>query len=203
MFKKILFITSSVALLSASTTICFKKEHSDPSTIETVPLDGGKCGGKLSVQDMQRQGYEVGDIKISSEDRGLDYIYIFKKDEPKATVTTDGKMILSKEDLRAKMEELKEEDKAKAKAKEQVANIAKGKEIYETTCRKCHGDGTISAYGTARPLKELSTEDIEIAFRDYSVGDKNNGMGEIMKPYVDAYTQDDLIAISAYIQTLK
>jgi len=203
MFKQTLLLASSMALLSASTTMCFKKEHIDPSTIETIALDGGKCGGKLTVQDMQRAGYQVGDIKISSGKSGLNYIYIFKKGEPRATVTEDGKLILSKEDLRAKMEELREEDKAKEEKKQQVTDIAHGKEIYESVCRKCHGDGTIEAYGAARPLRSLSQEDMEVAFRDYSVGNKNNGMAGIMKPYVDFYTQKDIRAIAAYIQTLQ
>ncbi len=204
MLKKTLLLASSVALLNASTTMCFKKEHIDPSTIETVKLEGGECGGKLSSQDMQRLGYTVGDIKISSGEIGLNYIYIFKKDEPLATVTTDGKMILTKEDLKAKFLELQDEQKAEQKEKERVANLALGKDIYENVCRRCHGDGTTRAYGVATPLVELSETQIITAFREYGFSQKDNGMAMLMKPYASTYNEKELKAISAYIQnTLK
>ena len=201
MLKKTLLLASSAALLSASTTMCFKKEHIDPSTIDTVKLEGGECGGKLSSQDMQRLGYTVGDIKISSGETGLNYIYIFKKDEPLATVTTDGKMILTKEDLKAKFLELQDEQKAEQKEKERISNLALGKDIYENVCRKCHGDGTTRAYGVATPLAELSETQIITAFAEYRFNQKDNGMAMIMKPYVSRYNESDLKAISAYIQT--
>ena len=201
MLKKTLLLASSVALLNATTTMCFKKEHIDPSTIETAKLEGGECDGKLSSQDMQRLGYTVGDIKISAGETGLNYIYIFKKDEPLATVTTDGKMILTKEDLKAKFLELQDEQKAEQKEKERVANLALGKDIYENVCRSCHGDGTKRAYGVATPLVELSETQILTAFAEYRFSQKDNGMAIIMKPYVSRYSESDLKAISAYIQT--
>jgi len=40
-----------------------KKSIIDPSTIETVKLEGGECGGKLTSEDMQRKGYSVGFYK--------------------------------------------------------------------------------------------------------------------------------------------
>jgi cytochrome c553 len=201
MFKKTLLLASSVALLNATTTMCFKKEHIDPSTIDTVALEGGECQGKLSSEGMQRQGYVVSDIKISSGETGLNYIYIFKKDEPLATVTTDGKMILTKEDLKAKFLELQDEQKEEAKEKERVANLGLGKDIYENVCRRCHGDGTTRAYGVATPLVELDETQIIQAFREYSFSQKDNGMAMIMKPYVSQYNETDLKAISAYIRT--
>jgi len=204
MFKKTLLITSSVALLSASTTMCFKKEHIDPSTIETVKLEGGECGGKLTSEDMQRKGYEVGDIKISSGETGLNYIYIFKKNEPLATVTTDGKMILTKEDLRAKMQELREEDKAKEKEKIRVGNVTKGKEIYTSQCIKCHGEkAQISAYNVARPLTSLTFDQMEMAMTDYDMNLRKGPYAFLMKPYASTLTVERLRAISAYVQSLK
>ena len=204
MFKQTLLLASSVALLSASTTMCFKKEHIDPSTIETVKLEGGECGGNLSSQDMQRAGYEVGDIKISAGDTGLNYIYIFKKDEPLATVTTDGKMILTKEDLRAKMQELRDEEKAEEKEKIRVGNVAKGKEIYTSQCIKCHGEkAELSAYNVARPLNTLSFDQMEMAITDYDLGTRKGSYAFLMKPYANNMAVDNLKAVWAYIQTLK
>jgi len=34
------------ASLLADTTMCFKENHPSMATIETVPLNGGACGGK-------------------------------------------------------------------------------------------------------------------------------------------------------------
>jgi len=204
MFKQTLLLASSVALLSASTTMCFKKEHIDPSTIEIVKLEGGECGGNLSSQDMQRAGYEVGDIKISAGDTGLNYIYIFKKDEPLATVTTDGKMILTKEDLRAKMQELRDEEKAEEKEKIRVGNVEKGKEIYTTQCIKCHGEKAEKrAYNVSRPLNTLSYDQMEMAITEYDMNLRKGSYSFLMKSYSSSLTVEKIQAISAYIQTLK
>lgn len=203
MFKQTLLLAFTSALLSASTTMCFKKEHIDPSTIESQKLEGGECGGKLSAQDMQRLGYTVGDIKISSGESGLNYIYIFKKDEPLATVTTDGKMILTKEDLRAKMQELRDEEKAEEKEKIRVGNISSGKEFYEANCKQCHGDGTIAAYGVARPLLNLSQTQMENAVRDYDFNKRQSATATIMKPYASLLTTERIQNIYTYLQTLK
>jgi len=203
MFKKTLLLTSSVALLSASTTMCFKKEHIDPSTIETVKLEGGECKGKLSSEDMQRNGYAVSDIKISSGETGLNYIYIFKKDEPLATVTTDGKYILSKEDLRAKMQELRAEEIAEEKEKIEAGNIAVGKTFYEANCQQCHGDGTIAAYGTARPLRSMSLSQMENAIIDYDYDQKVSSTAALMKPYANMLTTKRIQNIYSYLQSLQ
>ncbi len=204
MFKKTLLITSSVALLSASTTMCFKKEHIDPSTIETVKLEGGECGGKLSSEDMQRNGYSVSDIKISSGETGLNYIYIFKKGEQLSTVTQDGKYILTKEDLKAKFAEFQEEERAEKAEKVRIGNVVKGKELYTTQCIKCHGEkAQKSAYNVARPLTSLTFDQMEMAMTEYDMDIRKGTYAFLMKPYSSGLTVEKLKAISAYIQSLK
>ena len=42
------------ASLLADTTMCFKENHPSMATIETVPLNGGACGGKYSINDMKK-----------------------------------------------------------------------------------------------------------------------------------------------------
>ena len=54
MLKKSLYVMCTASILSAATTMCYKKDHLDPSTIETIPLDGGECAGKLSVNQMKK-----------------------------------------------------------------------------------------------------------------------------------------------------
>ncbi len=204
MLKQTLLLASSVALLSGATTMCFKKNHLDPSTIETVVLDGGACGGKLTVEDMQRDGYSVSDIKISSGETGLDYIYIFKKGEPLSTVTTDGKMILSEEDLRAKMQELREEEKAEEKAKIKAGNIAAGKTFYESNCQKCHGlKGEINAYGVSRPLNKLNYDQFSNAILDYTLNDRATSTAILMRPYANILTDNRITDIISYLQSLN
>jgi len=61
--------------LFAQTTICHKKEWSKPSTIEFTSLDGGKCEGQFSLNQMKKKGWFVKDIKINTSGKGLDYIY--------------------------------------------------------------------------------------------------------------------------------
>jgi len=205
MFKKTLLLTSSVALLSASTTMCFKKEHIDPSTIETVKLEGGECGGKLTAQDMQRNGYEVGDIKISSGENGLNYIYIFKKGQQQLAQTTlDGKYILTKEDLKAKFAEFQEEERIENQKKQRVANIAAGKIKYEMNCQECHGEkGEKSAYGVSKPLNTLSLDYMQGAIRDYVIGEKSDPMAILMKPYAVMTKESDVENIHSYLQSIN
>jgi len=61
--------------LFAQTTICHKKEWTKPSTIESISLDGGKCEGTFSLNQMKNKGWFVKDIKINTSSQGLDYIY--------------------------------------------------------------------------------------------------------------------------------
>ncbi len=67
-----IFMTQS---LFAQTTICHKKEWTKPSTIEHISLDGGKCEGQYSLNQMKKKGWFVKDIKINTSGQGLDYIY--------------------------------------------------------------------------------------------------------------------------------
>jgi len=134
----------------------------------------------------------------------LNYIYIFKKDEPLSTVTTDGKLILSKEDLREKLQELKEEDQSKANKKQKLANIAKGKELYNLTCQKCHGvNAKKEAYNSARPLANLTLDNMKQSIQDYTLGEKDNGNAILMSPYADRLQSEDIVDIYSYLQTLK
>ena len=199
MFKKAFLIASSALLLNAASTMCYKKNHFDPDTIETVPMQGGKCEGIFSIEKMKELGYTVKDIKITDGESGLNYMYILEKEQGESAFVNGKSM--TKDDLKAYINELKQEEEVEKEKEKVRANIELGKSIYESTCSRCHGDGTTSAYGTARPLIELSEDDIIMAFREYQLQEKDNGMAIVMKPYVSRYNQKDLKAISAYIDT--
>ena len=195
MIKKGLFVLSLASLVMADTTMCSKKDWMDPSTIETTTLDGGKCAGTKSLTDMKADGWVTEDIKISSGKDGMNFMYVLKK---------GGSVILSDGDLEQRLNQI--QDKREEKKKEEIIKVAKanGQKIYKESCASCHGKkGEIEAYNSSKALNTMSIEDIEVAFRDYGLSTKDNGMAIIMMPYVDKYLANDVKSIAEYIQTLK
>jgi len=200
--KKTLLSLAVVSLLNADTTMCFKKNHIDPSTIDEVALDGGKCGSKLSSTDMKKDGYIIEDIKITSTKNGMDFIYIFKK-PTSIQVGSDG-VVLTDSALKARLRKINNEVQVEKKKKKEQELSAQGETTYKTVCSKCHGESAEkNAFNTSEPLNTLSVEQIEVAIRDYGLDTKDNGMGIIMKPYASKYTAKEFTQIANYIQTLK
>ena len=74
-------ILLSLTVANAKTTVCYKKNWSSPSTIETAALDGGACEGKYSISQMKEMGWNVLDIKIDSEQNNLSYQYLLTNDK--------------------------------------------------------------------------------------------------------------------------
>ena len=202
MIKKSLYLICTASVLSASATMCYKKEHLDPSTIETIALSGGECKDKLSVNDMKKNGYQVDSMKIQEGKNGFNYIYVFQKNTTNQKVVSFGNG-LTDEELTARLENIQKKKKAKIEKEEMVASIDLAKNLYEDTCRRCHGDGTISAYNLSRPLKNLSLEEMQISMRDYSNGTKDNGMAILMQPYANLLIKKDIDGIYNYLKTLK
>lgn len=202
MFKKLLILTSFAAVLNAATTMCYKKNHFDPETIESIPLKGGKCEGVLSANQMKEHGYTVKDIKISDGDSGLNYMYIFEKADAFDTAIINGQT-MSKEDLKSYINELKVEDEIKQKKAKAKANLAAGKESYIKHCQECHGEkGEIKAYGT-RALIKMSSDDIEITMRDYALDEVDSSYAFLMKPYAVIVNENQVKNIIGYLETLK
>ena len=201
MLKQSIFLLSTVSLLSASTVMCYKKNHFDPETIENTPLKGKICDKKLSVNDMKKNGYEVKDIKIQNGTEGLNYIYIFKKETQKKQLAQTAP--ISQTTLKAQLKQLKADEEKAKKVDQDKIDLSEGEKIYNKTCKSCHGDGTISAYNSATPLVQLSVEDIEVAFRDYGLDQKDNGLAMIMKPIAVTTTEEETKQVAKYIQTLK
>ena len=195
MIKKGLFVLSLASFVMADTTMCFKKDWMDPSTIETTTLDGGKCASSKSLTDMKADGWAVEDIKISSGKAGMNFMYVLKK---------GGSVILSDGDLEARLNQI--QDKREEKKKEEIIKVAKanGKKLYSSTCASCHGvKGEIEAYNTSKALNTMSVEDIELAMRDYRIDERTGINAMIMKPYADLVQGKDARSIAEYIQTLN
>jgi len=204
MLKKSLYVMCTASLLSAATTMCYKKDHIDPSTIESISLDGGKCAGKLSVADMQKDGYQIDSMKLQDGKNGFNYIYIFSKNTQNTMpMASSAGVVLTDAQLTARLEKIQAKQKVEAEQKQTVSSFEDGKKLYETTCKRCHGDGTIKAYNKARPLKSLSLEQMELSIRDISNGTQNNGMAMLMKPYTDLISKQDIVDIHTYLNTKK
>ena len=73
-------ILLSLTVANAKTTVCYKKDWTSPSTIETTKLDGGECQSKFSITQMKEMGWNILDIKIDSEQNSLTYQYLLTND---------------------------------------------------------------------------------------------------------------------------
>jgi cytochrome c553 len=205
-------ILSSILLLSsaslfADTTMCFKENHKSMATIESTPLDGGICAGKFSVNDMKAKGWNVDDIKISQSATGMNFIYILKtpnSSTPSTTPNFVGNQAQMEANIMAKLEKKKvEEEKAKVEKELKDAAIDAEK-LYTTKCQNCHGaTGEKRAYNSARPLKDLSYEDMQESIKDYKNGSKNSGNATIMTPYANFIDYKELKGIHAYISKIN
>ena len=206
MLKKSLYLMCTASLLSAATTMCYKKDHLDPSTIENIALDGGKCGGKLSVQDMQKEGYEIDSMKLQDGQNGFNYIYVFTNNTQVQSINTNvatSGVTLTDAELTARIEKIQDTKKAKVEKEEKISSIEEATKLYNTSCKRCHGDGSIRAYNTAEPLNSLSLEEMQLSMRDYANGTKDNGMAILMRPFANTLTKKDVEGVYHYLKTIK
>jgi cytochrome c553 len=204
-------ILSSILLLSsaslfADTTMCFKENHKSMATIESTPLDGGICASKFSVNDMKAKGWNVDDIKISQSATGMNFIYILKTPNSATPTTSNfvGNQAQMEANIMAKLEKKKvEEEKAKVEKELKDAAIDAEK-LYTTKCQNCHGaTGEKRAYNSARPLKDLSLDDMQESIKDYKTGNKTGGNASIMTPYANFIDYKELKGIHAYISKIN
>lgn len=195
--KKLLAIltlsTLSLTSVLAETTMCFKENHQDFSTIEKVKLDGGLCASSKSVKDMKKEGWSVDDIKIS----GSNYIYIFKK---QTTLNTVNLAEIERKVLE-KLEVRKKEEREAAKREIRLQKSLTGQKIYTSKCANCHGEKGEEPYGTSRAINELNLDDFLITIRDYGLGEYDRGQAFIMTPYTIG--QNEAKNVYIYLQSLK
>ena len=205
-------ILSSILLLSstsifAETTMCFK-ENASMSTIEKTPLDGGVCNGKFSVNDMKAKGWSVDDIKISQSSTGMNFIYILKNGVTVSAPTQSSQFVGNQAQMEANILaklEAKKEAEEKAKVEKELKDAAViAKELYTNKCQTCHGaKGEKSAYNTARPLKDLSVEDMQESIKNYKVGKVDSMNANIMAPYANFVDYKEIKGIHAYLQSIN
>ena len=87
---------------------------------------------------------------------------------------------------------------------ERPGDIARGKQIYETTCFKCHGmKAEKSTYPNARNLNTLTKEQLVTQIDGYSRDETFGGSTKmIMNQYAVSLTTSDIASVSAYIYSL-
>lgn len=186
-------MTLSLTSLSAETTMCFKENHKNFSTIDQAKLDGGMCLGTKTANEMKKEGWTVDDIKIN----GSNYIYIFKKQTTLSTVNMAEleRKVLEKLAIRDK------EAKEAAKVEMRRQKSLSGQRIYINKCQNCHGEKGEAPYGTSRPINDLNLDDFLTTIRDYGLGEYDRGQAFVMTPY--AIGKNDAQNVYVYLQSLK
>jgi cytochrome c553 len=171
----ILFIIS--VSLFASTTMCYKKNYSDITNVESQTFDGGTCQGGESIDSMKAQGWIVDDIKIKNLDNGnYDFVYILKQKPENNVSNKNLDKDVDYEKLAQETEKYKKEQKAKADY-----NLAVEK--YKIHCANCHGkNGELEPYGTSRKLTQFTKEEFVYQMYEYRYGDVDRGKAYLMRP---------------------
>lgn len=78
------------------------------------------------------------------------------------------------------------------------------KTVYMKKCVTCHGvNGEKKALGLARELNTLNKEDIDTALNGYKSGTHGGKYKKLKTGLVNTLSDDDILALTAYIQTLK
>ncbi|MGB5793881.1 c-type cytochrome, partial [Poseidonibacter sp.] len=151
----------------------------------------------------QKDGYQIDSMKLQDGKNGFNYIYIFSINTQNTMPMATAGVVLTDAQLTARLEKIQAKQKVEEEQKQTVSSFEHGKKVYETTCKRCHGDGTIKAYNKARPLKSLSLEQMELSIRDIANGSQDNGMAMLMKPYADMISGQEIKDVYNYLNTVK
>ena len=129
-FNKLLLASATICLTSnltfAQETTCYKNEVEKPSLIEDVTLDGGICGGKLSLNQMKNDGWDILDIKITTTQNKFNYTYYFTKGENKKLSLNEETTTTSNKEFSIKPLGIKIDNIANNKSTINVGNLIVG-----------------------------------------------------------------------------
>eukprot|EP01155_Anaeramoeba_flamelloides_P014261 Anaeramoba_flamelloidesa342851_13.p1 GENE.a342851_13~~a342851_13.p1 ORF type:complete len:201 (-),score=13.08 a342851_13:67-669(-) len=199
--KYIFLFTLLITISNAITTMCYKNNHNDPSTIEKIALNGGECSGKYSLIQMKENGWLIDDMKISMINESMNYIYILKKSANKkveeiVNVAVPVSDKIDYKELASQMNKEKEKE-------ETISLIQRGKTFYNKTCVNCHGEkGEIVQRGT-RKINTLTLEDMKESIYNYEWNEYDRASAQIMKPYAELIVEKDVEAVHKYLQSIK
>ena len=177
--KYIVLLLTFTFTVFANTTMCYKNNIKDISTVEDKFFSGGECNGLNSINDMKKQSWSVDDIQISKNNDGFNFIYILKKDEQIKTVLVNSKTGNN-------------------------VNLSNGKRIYKKVCQSCHGDkGELTPYNSSDAINSFDLNTMQRTIRDYSMDEQDKGFAMIMKPYADSVTSNDIENIYKYLKSIN
>lgn len=197
LLKPLSLITLISSLALSQTTMCFKQNHNDFTTLESIKLDGGLCAGEKSINDMKKDGWKTDDIKID----GNNYIYILKKDE----VTMQNIDMEKLEAQILKRLELKEENANKAAILEKRERMSiSGKRMYINKCQNCHGEKGEVLPGNSRALNEMNLFDFTTTIRDYNNGSGyDRGTAFQMLQWANIMNANDIKNVYLYLEAIN
>lgn len=195
---KSLSLVALITTLSFSqTTMCYKQNHKDFTTLENTSLDGGACEGKKSLSQMKTEGWSVSDIKIDKDN----YIYILKKDEP--TINNIDLQALENQILK-RLEQKGEIEAKNAIAQRKEKMSISGKNMYIKKCQNCHGEKGEALPGNSRPLDTMSLFDFMQTITDYNNGSGyDRGTSFQMLPYANLMDKKDINNVYIYLQSIN
>lgn len=202
LITKITLLASVSTLAFSEVSICFKKNHQDFSTLESVKLDGGKCMGNKSQNDMLQNGWKLD----SFDSKNGDYLYIFKKDENivNSTSVVSVQSVESIVDKKIqKLEKKKTEDIAKKEIIKKEESISIGKNIYNTKCSSCHGINANKKIGNSALLNTMNLDDFLYSLKGYKLGSYNLGDSNEMKPYAVGFSSNEMKDVFKYIKSIN
>jgi cytochrome c553 len=196
---KIALIASFTTFAYSEVTICFKKNHSDVTTLESVNLSGGKCLGSNSQSDMLKKGWKLDNFNIKNGD----YLFVFKKDD-NATPVTNSKLIEDIVDKKiGKIEKKKSDIIAKNIKIEKEKSFSLGKNTYIKKCSSCHGINADKKAGNSALLNSMTLDDFLDSLKGYKVGSYSLGNSSEMKPYAVGFSSYEMKNVYEYIKNIK
>lgn len=199
----------SSSILSANTTMCFKENHKQMSTIESTKLSGGECKNLFSLNDMKNKGWSVDDIKISMNNGLYNFIYILKSvnKEKKQVPELNGNVdiVQLEKNIMKKLEEKQIKVKKEKIAKMIIVDKEKGKKLFESKCLACHGiNGEKKMNYRSKILSQMSLEDIQFSIAQYTNDSKyGNGQQILMRPYAQNSSSSEIKLIYAYLKNIN
>ena len=191
--KYILILVIFITTLTAKTTMCYKNGWDDPSNIEQQIFKGGECKGSHSIDDMKNLGWKVEDIKLSTKNDNMNYIYIMKQTSstmPLAVKKVDYKQVIA----------ITKEEKEKKRLAEQLIH---GKKFYINKCESCHGKKGEDDSTSSRALNNLSLDELQRTIRGYQDGDYDRGTAIIMNIYASFSMKSDIEAVYIYLKNIN
>jgi len=83
-----------------------------------------------------------------------------------------------------------------------VGSVKKGETLTQA-CATCHGQGLRGGVGAMPPIAGRSASFLGRAMYDYKLGTRAGTLAQLMKPVVETLTDDDVLAIVAYVSSLE